>query len=255
MNHDYKGSKPCHETHPVLDIGGGKQIWGGSCGYPTVDDADIYIGFDGGMKKRPSAYPWNDGHSVHFSIPDGCPPQDIPEFKKMIEWVCVQVDLGRKVHCGCIGGHGRTGMFLSALVAHRGSKIGIEFPDGFTDDPIAYVRKNYCDRAVESQSQVDFLVKEYGCKAAAPSKKSSGWGGSDKSKATGWSKPYSPSTHEPKFWDGWKSPSQTKVHGAGTAIYSSKASYSGGNTKTTADSGSPARNELTVWSHKVVSRV
>jgi protein-tyrosine phosphatase len=96
-----------------------------------------------------------------FLIPDGKAPEtadDIRGFKDLVAWVSQQLDAGRKVHAGCIAGHGRTGTFLAALVATR--KV--------SDDPIAYVRKHYCPCAVETTVQVKFLVKHFGCKPATP---------------------------------------------------------------------------------------
>ena len=78
-------------------------------------------------------------------------PDDPAEFKKMVTWTLQQLDEGKKVHCGCIGGHGRTGTFLAALCAEAGEK-----------DAITYVRKNYCKKAVESTKQAEFLTKHFG---------------------------------------------------------------------------------------------
>jgi hypothetical protein len=48
----------------------------------------------------------------------------------------------------CYGGHGRTGTTLSILAA-----LG----DVTSGDPVAWVRKNYCDKAVESQAQIRYI--------------------------------------------------------------------------------------------------
>jgi len=54
---------------------------------------------------------------------------------------------GKKVAIFCIGGHGRTGYFTSLLLG----KLGIE-------DPIDYLRKNYCEKAVETNCQVEAIA-------------------------------------------------------------------------------------------------
>lgn len=150
----------CFETHPALKIGE-YEVFGGSCIDPIVKDADIYIGFDSGMRMTNASYPWNrKREEVLFYIADGTAPSQAEEFKKMIVWVSEQIVAGKKVHAGCIGGHGRTGTFLAALVTHM---TGIE-------DSITYVRENYCKKAVESSSQVEFLHKHYGIKKIAASK-------------------------------------------------------------------------------------
>jgi hypothetical protein len=74
-------------------------------------------------------------------------------------------------------------MLLAALVAHR----------KLDQDPIAYVRKHYCEKAVESQQQVDYLVKEWGCVAAKPRHRA--WeGGSTTTPASKVSAPHGAST-------------------------------------------------------------
>jgi hypothetical protein len=40
----------CYMSHPPLQVGGGKAVYGGSCSFPAVKDCDIYIGFDRSMQ-------------------------------------------------------------------------------------------------------------------------------------------------------------------------------------------------------------
>lgn len=138
--------KRCYMSHPPLVIGDYK-IYGGSCIDPIVTDADIYVGFDYGMAKSHKAYPWEEGESFLFPIQDMGVPKDPEQFKKLVDWIAVQLIAKKKIHLGCIGGHGRTGMVLAALVkVMLGEK-----------DAIQYVRKHYCTKAVESAAQVTFL--------------------------------------------------------------------------------------------------
>lgn len=156
----YAAYKSCYETHPALVLPNTDlQIFGGSCLTPFVKDADVYIGFDGGMRLGSRSFPWEPGHEFLFKISDMQAPSSAADFKKLVDWALEQLRDGRKVHAGCIGGHGRTGTFFAALVAACGEP-----------DAIAYVRKNYCHKAVESSSQIDFLVKHFGVKKAAGSK-------------------------------------------------------------------------------------
>jgi hypothetical protein len=223
------GYKRCYEGHKPLDVGGGKLVVGGSCCSPKDDTCDVYVGFDMGMKLTPRSYPWNPGTEILMSISDGHAPKDPAEFKKLIAWTSDQLEFGLKVHCGCIGGHGRTGMFLAALVAHRRGileVLGQPVPEGF-DDPIAYVRKNYCEKAVETDKQVDFLVKDWGCKTAKPSRD---WG----SNKSSWGK------GQGTFFDGSWSKGSGKYH----QDMSSKKKYE-------IDSGSAQRGKHCVWVDKV----
>lgn len=145
------GSKRCYHDHPALDINGMK-VYGGSCINPVVTDADVYVGFDISMARHGHSYPWEKGESFLFYIKDMGVPSSVEDTKRLVEWLSVQLIAKRKVHLGCIGGHGRTGMILAALVMHMtGNK-----------DAITYVRENYCGRAVESLEQVDFLAAHFG---------------------------------------------------------------------------------------------
>lgn len=48
----------------------------------------------------------------------------------------------------CIGGHGRTGTFCAILLALTGA---------LRKDPVQWLRKNYCEKAVETKRQFDYL--------------------------------------------------------------------------------------------------
>jgi hypothetical protein len=54
-----------------------------------------------------------------------------------------------KVVVCCFGGHGRTGTALAAMMIATGWKPG---------DAVDLIRKDYCDKAVETKSQVDYLI-------------------------------------------------------------------------------------------------
>lgn len=163
-----KGSNAwkCYCTHPALKLPGLEAvIYGGSCIDPVVTDADVYIGFDGGMRRTSKAWPWTTGYEFLYKIEDMAAPKDAESFRKLVGWTIDQLKAGQKVHCGCIGGHGRTGTFLAALCAELGEK-----------DAITYVRDNYCHKAVESSTQVSFLAKNFGVKSVGSSK---GYGSKD----------------------------------------------------------------------------
>ncbi len=151
----------CHETHKPLRLGDtGLEIHGGSCIRPKITDADIYIGFDAGMRFTGRHFPWTPGHELLYKIDDMHPPAEAVQFRKLVEWTAEQLASGAKVHCGCIGGHGRTGTFFAALVKHM---LGVEAA-------IDYVREHYCKKAVETREQIDYLGKHFGVAPAAGSK-------------------------------------------------------------------------------------
>lgn len=158
--------KRCYETHPPLEIVEGIRIYGGSCSHPIVKDADIYVGFDGSMMHNQKLYPWHETQGFLFRIPDMGVPSELFEFKNLLNYLAKNLKAGKKIHIGCIGGHGRTGLVLSAL---RHKMAGDE-------DATSYVRKHYCKKAVESQKQIDFLHKHFGIKKVEPVKKYGGGG-------------------------------------------------------------------------------
>ena len=59
---------------------------------------------------------------------------------------------GKDVYVGCMGGVGRTGLFMSVLV-----KAVNEYK-GLTGDPIMHVRKHYNMHAVETQGQRNYVT-------------------------------------------------------------------------------------------------
>ena len=151
----------CYESHPTLKVGKGK-LTGGSASHPVTKTANVYVALQSGSTCGYSSDPWDEQNvvEVHYSIPDMGIPSNLPRFKKLVTWLCNQLQEGKHVHIGCIGGHGRTGTLISAIVAEGAGK----------KDAIQYVRKHYCKKAVESKEQVKFLMKHYGCSTAEPTK-------------------------------------------------------------------------------------
>ncbi len=170
----YVSGPRCYESHKPLPLKDGMEIYGGSCSSPIVTDADVYVGLDSGMKLTSRSWPWTPGTEIYYPIQDMTAPSDPASFKKLVDFICEQLKAGLKVHVGCIGGHGRTGTLLAAVVAVlMGEK-----------DAIQYVRKHYCSKAVETGSQVKFLVEHFGVSPAEAAKSYGGLtsGGSKGSK-------------------------------------------------------------------------
>lgn len=148
----------CYESHPVLELGGGKFI-GGSCLHPMSAEADIYIGFERSMAVTNGNLFAGGPQHISYPIPDRMAPEDAESFKALVLYIKQALAQGKTVHAGCIGGHGRTGTFLAALVKEvRGE-----------EDAITWVRTNYCKKAVESTAQVQFLAEHFGIKEVAGS--------------------------------------------------------------------------------------
>lgn len=149
----------CADTHPELPIvvnGVTRYIRGGSVTAPTKPNdwgnADIIVGLDTSMKVSKEMYPWDDKAQFIFYIRNMGVPKDLVQFKKLLNYLKVNILNDKKIFVGCIGGHGRTGLVLAALVTElTGEK-----------DSITYVRKNYCAKAVETVTQVDWLCNNFG---------------------------------------------------------------------------------------------
>lgn len=78
-----------------------------------------------------------------------------PDYDSLADWqmrgalllALYSLSRGRLVYAGCMGGYGRTGVFLACLVKCLG-----------VDDPVAYVRAHYHERAVETDEQEDYVA-------------------------------------------------------------------------------------------------
>lgn len=77
-----------------------------------------------------------------FSVPNK------EELEEGLDRAVTLMLLGRPVYIGCMGGIGRTGLFMAVLA----KAFGIT-------DPVAYVRKNYMPHAVETQAQKRFVAE------------------------------------------------------------------------------------------------
>ncbi len=148
---DGKSKARCYESHPTLKIGKGR-LYGGSASWP-MKKADIYVALQAGSSASSASDPWDPQTvvEIQYSIRDMGIPTNVPRFLKMIEWLCTQLQNGRKVHVGCLGGHGRTGLVISAIVAQALKK----------KNAIQWVREHYCEKAVESSEQVAFLQEHF----------------------------------------------------------------------------------------------
>jgi hypothetical protein len=152
----------CAHSHPALVIpladGTSVTIYGGAAGSPVHKDCDIYVELDAYSAGVLRPFPWEeqDGGKlvIKYPVTDMQAPKDPAGFKKMVKWIVEQLLVGKKVHIGCIGGHGRTGTLLAAIVKELTGNV----------DAISFVRQHYCKKAVESDSQSQFLAKEFGIK-------------------------------------------------------------------------------------------
>lgn len=160
---------PCtHKGTPlVFTIGEGKVYAGGSKDmddWSCLDDIDFILRLTGAPAELVE---WNKSAEVMFgkdwlgslcspiptvgiSWPDmGSPPFGLTTVTRIVE----KIYGGKKMLVHCVGGHGRTGTMLVAI-AHAAGLI----PEKHKDKPIHWLRKLYCEKAVESLSQREWLV-------------------------------------------------------------------------------------------------
>lgn len=157
--------KKCTDSHPPLALeidGNNFEMYGSSCAKPIVKDADLYISLDYNAPVYQWEQPWyrNDDNKQHlrFFIEDMSVPDNAEDFKDLVAFTINALADGKKVHAGCIAGHGRTGTLLAAVAQETlGDKLNQE---GIS--AIDYVRSNYCKKAVETLAQVLFLNAEFG---------------------------------------------------------------------------------------------
>lgn len=80
--------------------------------------------------------------------PDFGVPADAGSVLAALHGVLDRARGGQQVEVGCLGGHGRTGTALACLAILAGQDSA---------DAVAWVRTNYCPKAVETRLQEEFV--------------------------------------------------------------------------------------------------
>jgi len=99
----------------------------------------------------------NHPHMVDIPTKDFCVP-DVNVLKAGIVKALMAMINEEDVYAGCMGGIGRTGIFLAAL-----AKVQIEYRKakhraGRGEDPVLYVRKHFIPHAVETREQERYIA-------------------------------------------------------------------------------------------------
>ena len=93
---------------------------------------------------------WNlgfRGEILYYPILDfGNLPTDVLE--ELVSRVLLRLRQKKRVGIFCFGGHGRTGYVTAVILG----KLGI-------DDPIRFLRKHYCEKAIESNAQIEHIAE------------------------------------------------------------------------------------------------
>jgi hypothetical protein len=90
--------------------------------------------------------PWTH---EHVDWPDFGVPADADAFVASLRSVLAHARSGERVELGCLGAHGRTGTALACLAVLTGVPAG---------EAVAWVRTTYCDEAIETPAQEDFVA-------------------------------------------------------------------------------------------------
>jgi protein-tyrosine phosphatase len=135
---------PCSHRGAAVRVGGHEVLAAGLMHVEPadLDDADMVVALvephedqRGLLAGRPNVR-W-------ASIPDFTAPEPA-WLREQAAVVTAALDRGERVLVLCLGGHGRTGTFLAALIA---------LAEPGTTDPVAAVRERHCGRAVETPEQ------------------------------------------------------------------------------------------------------
>lgn len=112
------------------------KIWGG----PYVSRPDGMVGIK--MAREINLPCTVDVPTEDFSVPP------VGALMRGVAKALVEVEMGETLYVGCMGGTGRTGLFMAALAKYTGEK-----------DPIKYVRKHYKAHAVETSLQEEYIME------------------------------------------------------------------------------------------------
>ena len=91
---------------------------------------------------------WNTGFRgeiLYYPIVDrNVLPVDV--LHDLVDKICDRLEEGKKVGLFCAGGHGRTGYVAACVLARHGIR-----------DPIAYIRRDYSSKAIETDEQANVV--------------------------------------------------------------------------------------------------
>ena len=79
----------------------------------------------------------------------------VQTIEKYVLWALDYIKKGGWLQIGCIGGHGRTGTFLALMLLADGRAED-------ADDAVCQTRALYCNKAIESTSQADYIYAAAG---------------------------------------------------------------------------------------------
>ena len=158
-NNPQKSNPPSALAIPYLSVyldaewASAGSVWANCKGREIVKELELWRSSNG-----PAAIivPWPDYGVI--------PPNS---FMDLVIMVGSLIDEGEVVEVGCVGGHGRTGTLLAAVLGV------LENVDA--GEAVAALRSRYCAKAVETEGQAGLLEKILGGEVYIPPKEEVKW--------------------------------------------------------------------------------
>jgi hypothetical protein len=108
------------------------------------NESGVIPNFSSTAATIPTAFiPWADMKAPH------------PNIVPYVKWAVELVNNGGWLQIGCIGGHGRTGTFLALMLLESGRAAN-------ATEAVTKARGLYCDKAIETMAQADFIYAHVG---------------------------------------------------------------------------------------------
>ena len=138
-----------HRGDPV-QVGSYEVLAGGLMHFSHGEDlpaADLVVLLTEGTYGVEKWYRERGTKVIHYPVVDYAVPQE-ESWIELLQEIIQELRGGSRVQIFCGGGHGRTGMVLSSLVALLEPEV---------EDPVQTVRERYCPQAVETAEQAAFV--------------------------------------------------------------------------------------------------
>lgn len=134
--------KKCRHTRDEVRCGAFRVCAGGAMHLREQDfsNLDVVIRLTASYE-HPSIYP-DVVEVISFPIPDFQVPGE--GWAELIHEVIGRLESGQKVLVHCMGGHGRTGLFLASIIAKLEPDV---------ENPVVVMRERYCQKAIETREQ------------------------------------------------------------------------------------------------------
>jgi hypothetical protein len=154
---NYAWQKECHIGNNLVFEKDGVSIYaGGHTREAEPDVVNVVIDLDNNVRSWKNGLPtsWKSTKLVPLVLSMPIVDYSAPWGASKEFWLSLWDDLKSIAPCSvlvmCMGGHGRTGLVVTCLM--MAAELDVK-----KENPILWLRKKYCDKAVESQKQLIYL--------------------------------------------------------------------------------------------------